>query len=281
MDRPPESPGGRRIDLHAHTHFSDGQLSPAELVARALARGLAALSITDHDSLEALEPARQAAASALELVPGIELSTAAEGYELHVLGYYLDPSHERLRERLDVFRHERLARVEAMVERLVALGAPIEASQVVRLAGPGVVGRPHVAAALVRAGHAESMDDAFKRYLGRQGNAYVPRPAFRPAEAIELIRDAGGVSVLAHPGAQLPDSMLERLKAAGLQGVEVWHPQHSAATRRRYRALAQRLDLIETGGSDFHGQDRGADLGEVPVPPGTLSRLKEAAGVTG
>ena len=157
----------------------------------------------------------------------------------------------------------------------------LDAEEVLASAGPGVVGRPHVAAAMVRAGIVGGLDEAFRRYLGMHGSAFVQRPAFRPQEAIELIHGANGVSVLAHPGAALADLVVERLAAAGLRGIEVWHPQHSAATTRRYRALAGRLELLETGGSDFHGQPQGSDLGDVPVPYGALLRLKQTAGVAG
>lgn len=281
MSRPPAATGGRRIDLHTHTHFSDGTLSPEALVAFAIQRQLAALSITDHDSIEALEPARRAAANALELVPGIELSASREGLELHILGYYLDPEHEGLRERLRGFRGERMNRALEMVERLRELGAPVDPDEVVSHAGPGVIGRPHVASALLRAGHVESIDDAFRRYLSRDGRAFVPRPAFLAEDAIALIHAAGGVSVLAHPGAALPDSVIEALRAAGLQGIEVWHPQHGTAAVRRFRALADRLGMLQTGGSDYHGAHRSTNLGEMAVPPATLAKLKEAAGVSG
>jgi predicted metal-dependent phosphoesterase TrpH len=157
----------------------------------------------------------------------------------------------------------------------------VDLDAVLELAGPGVVGRPHVAQAMVQAGLVADFDDAFDRYLGSQAPAYVPRPAFSPAEAIALIHDADGVSVLAHPGSQMPDSVIERLHASGLRGLEVWHPQHGGATVRRYQALAQRLGLLETGGSDFHGEHRSLDLGELPVPVSVLDPLKRAAGVTG
>ena len=195
MDRPPAPPGGRRVDLHAHTHFSDGALSPEALVALALERELAALAITDHDTVEALGPAREAARDAIELVPGIELSSALGGLELHLLGYFLDPAYEPLRERLVRFRAERMGRAMAIVERLRELGAPVDPDEVVAAAGPGVIGRPHLADALLKAGHAETLDDAFRRYLGRHGQAFIPRPAFHPEEAIALIHSAGGVSV--------------------------------------------------------------------------------------
>jgi 3',5'-nucleoside bisphosphate phosphatase len=274
-------PGGRRVDLHAHTTFSDGLLSPEELVARAAEKHLAALAVTDHDTVDALARARAAAPAGLELISGIEMSTAFDGADLHVLGYYLNPDDGALRERLQGFQREREQRALAIVERLRVLGAPVELEAVLELAGPGVVGRPHVAAAMVSAGLVTDIDEAFERYLGSQAPAYVPRPAFSPSEAIALIHAADGVSVLAHPGSQMPDSVIERLHASGLRGIEVWHPQHGGATVRRYRALAQRLGLLETGGSDFHGEHRSVDLGELPVPVTVLDPLKQAAGVTG
>ncbi|HEY2956236.1 MAG TPA: PHP domain-containing protein [Candidatus Eisenbacteria bacterium] len=281
MGGPPAAQGGRRIDLHAHTTFSDGDLAPAALVQRAVARGVGALSITDHDSVEALPAAGAAAGTDLELVPGIEVSTSHGGLDLHILGYYLDASSQELATRLARFREERRERMLLMVERLRELGAPVEADEVFEIAGEGVVGRPHLAEALVRAGHAESAEDAFRRLLGSRGLAFVPRPAFPPEEAIALIHGAGGVSVLAHPGAGLVDSVVEGLASHGLRGIEVWHPQHNPITVRRYQALASRLGLLETGGSDFHGPGRSADLGDLPVPARALAALKRAAGLRG
>jgi len=277
--------GGRRVDLHTHTHFSDGLLAPEALVALAIERQLATLAITDHDSVEGLPRAAAAlraattAGASLELVHGIEISTAHEGLDLHILGLYVDAEHAGLLEHLARFRGERVARARAIVERLSELGAPVDPERVLELAGPGVVGRPHVAQALIEAGHVEGVDDAFRRFLGAQGNAFVPRPAFHPERAIEIIHAAGGVSVLAHPGASLAAGVIEALVAGGLRGIEVWHPQHGVATVRRYRELARRLGLLESGGSDFHGPGRGADLGDMPVPLAAITRLKEAAGV--
>lgn len=281
MAVPPRTEGGRRVDLHTHTTFSDGQLSPAELVQRAVDVGLAALGVTDHDSIDGLPGARAAAGNRLEIVPGIEVSSSRGGYEMHVLGYYLDAENSMLRERLAEFQGERRRRVYAMAERLVAAGVPVDADEVIVRAGAGVVGRPHVAEALLRAGHVSSVDDAFRRYLGTNGVAYVPRPMFSPESAIDLIHQAGGISVLAHPGPGLSDLTVESLAAHGLRGVEAWHPQHTPPVVRRYQALAARLGLIATGGSDYHGPGRGADLGDRPVPARVLESLKRAAGVSG
>jgi 3',5'-nucleoside bisphosphate phosphatase len=274
-------PGGRRVDLHTHTRFSDGLLTPEALVALAIERGLTALAITDHDAIDGIGPARAAAGHAIEIVPAIEISSALDGVEMHVLGYYVDPEEPALRERLERFRADRLERALAMVERLRELGAAIDPQRVLALAGPGVVGRPHVAEALVEAGHCLHLEDAFRRYLGHHGAAFVPRPAFATREAIALIHAAGGLSVLAHAGGAFEEAKLERLVDWGLRGLEIWHPQHGASAIRRLRGLAQRFDLIETGGSDFHGIGRGTDLGGLPVPAGVLQRLKDAAGVAG
>jgi predicted metal-dependent phosphoesterase TrpH len=222
-----------------------------------------------------------AATSPLELVPGIELSTVHGELDLHILGYYIDPAHEPLCRRLDRFRDERRERAMTMLARLRDLGVELDPGEVVNLAGPGVIGRPHIARAMVRAGHVPSLDDAFRQYLGRGGRAFVPRVCFKAEEAIELVLGAGGVSVLAHPGPLLPHAIIEELVGVGLRGIEVWHPQHHAATVRRYRELAHRLGLLETGGSDFHGAHRGPDLGGMHVPLAAWHRLRDAAGVAG
>lgn len=274
-NRPPQ-PGGRRLELHAHTHFSDGVLSPEQLVDLAVERGLSALAITDHDSVEGVAPALAAAATRLELVPGIEISSSLEAHDLHILGYFLDPRDAGLNERLLRFRDERRQRALAIIARLAELGAPVSADEVFDSAGPGVVGRPHVAQALLRAGHVATIELAFQKYLGTRGSAYVQRPAFHSAEAVRVIRDAGGVAVLAHPGL-LERRLVEQLAAAGLAGLEVWHPQHNPAGQKRWFEIASELNLVPTGGSDFHGPHRGAGLGDMPVPARSLDHLRARA----
>ena len=283
--RPP-APGGR-IELHAHTHFSDGSLPPSALVSLAMERGLSALAITDHDSVEGVVPAMSAAdalrearpeggAEPPEIVSGIEISSALEGNDVHVLGYFVDWRSAALASRLERFRDERRARARAILDRLAALGVPVAAEEVFAAAGPGVVGRPHIAHALLRAGHVPTIDVAFQRYLGTQGSAFVPRPAFHSAEAVRVIREVGGAAVVAHP-ASLPTRLVEQLAEAGLAGIEVWHPQHGMATQRRWRELARTLGLVASGGSDFHGPHRGVGLGEMPVPVRALAELRERA----
>ena len=273
--RPPRA-GGRRLELHAHTHFSDGALSPEELVALARERGLAALAITDHDSVEGVAPAIAAAGEALEVVPGIEISSTLEQHDLHVLGYFIDWGSRALTERLSVFREERRERTRAIVAKLETLGAGVAVEEVFAAAGPGVVGRPHIAQALVRAGHVPSIDAAFQKYLGSRGSAFVRRPAFASLDAVREIESAGGAAVLAHPGA-VATRLVERLAEAGLAGVEVWHPQHGASAQRRWHEVARSLGLIATGGADFHGPHRGVGLGEMPVPERALDDLRARA----
>jgi len=274
--RPPRT-GGRRVDLHAHTFFSDGQLSPEELVEHAATSGVIALGITDHDTVEGVPRSLAAAEGRLRVVPGIEISSTYDGHDLHILGYFIDWQSESLRVRLESFREERRRRALAIMERLRELEKPVDEKAVFAAAEPGVVGRPHVAQALVRAGHVPSVDAAFQFYLGPRGQAFVPRPAFVSEDAIACIRDAGGAAVLAHPGGSLPLPTVEHLKEAGLDGIEIWHPQHGAAAVRRWREVAARLRLIECGGSDFHGTHRGAALGDMPVPERTVDLLLDAA----
>src|SRR6185369_315856 len=173
-----------------------------------------------------------------EIIAGIEISSALEGNDVHVLGYFVDWRSATLATRLERFREERRARARAILDRLAALGVPVEEEEVFAAAGPGVVGRPHIANALLRAGHVPTIDVAFQRYLGTRGSAFVPRPAFPSGEAVRVIREAGGAAVLAHPAA-ITTRLVEQLAEAGLAGIEVWHPQHGMATQRRWYEVAR------------------------------------------
>ncbi|MFH7244165.1 MAG: PHP domain-containing protein [Spirulina sp.] len=239
------------LDLHNHTTYSDGTLSPATLVQEAITAGVKALAITDHDTLAGWDEAFSAAGDALEIVPGVELSTTENGRSLHVLGFYpnrdaLDPA---LQERLAVRRQ----RAAAMVDRLAELGYPITLPA---MEGNRAPGRPHLAAAMVAAGYANSMDEVFDRWLGDHGPAYVPYAEFSAADGIRLLRACGAVPVWAHPylfrGGTV-DKTLPKLVEAGLMGIEVYHPSHSPSDVRRLEAFCQRYGLVMTGGSDYHG----------------------------
>ncbi|MCK6528459.1 PHP domain-containing protein [Myxococcota bacterium] len=263
---PQPLPSSSPVDLHCHSTCSDGEWPPARVVAAAAAAGVRVLALTDHDTVDGLAEAREAAREhGIRLVDGIELSVELPAgprrpaEELHVLGYFVDPGSGELRARLQQARGERERRNEALLARLRALGAPVSAEAVGRIAGRAPVGRPHLARALVEAGHAADVFEAFERYLSERGAAYVERERIGAAAGIALLRRAGAVPVLAHPAAysRVPGDqwrgILAELKAAGLAGVEALHSGHTREQRRRFSGLARGLDLVVTGGSDFHG----------------------------
>ena len=243
------------IDLHLHTTASDGTLSPADLVAHALAAGITTLSVTDHDTTAALSAARAAAdAAGATFVDGIEITAVDAERDVHVLGYFADPASPTLQAFLARQREDRIRRVSDIVGRLAALGVEIDRQALLTVGGEGrrSIGRPHVAQALIDAGHVASWDEAFERYLAHGRPAFVPRRGASPADVVQVIHDAGGVAVLAHPGLSGIDDGIPALAARGLDGIEVRHPEHDGPTEARYRELAGALRLAVTAGSDFH-----------------------------
>lgn len=272
MNSPSRPP---RVDLHTHSLHSDGAHAPAELVPMARRAGLVALALTDHDTLAGLPELHAAAGPDLEIVDGVELSASAGQNDIHILGYFVDPGGDELIAALERFQAGRRERVVRMVERLNQLGAAITVEDVHRQAGQGVLGRPHVAHALLAAGHVDTFDQAFRQFLGHHAPAFVPKPHFRPDEAIGLIRRAGGVAVMAHPGTAGRDDLIPSFVAAGLAGLEVWHPKHSASQTAHYLRLADRLGLVPSGGSDFHGAAMGTlTVGMCEVPAHVLDDLR-------
>jgi predicted metal-dependent phosphoesterase TrpH len=269
------------VDLHLHTTASDGSLRPPQLVALALERGLRTIAVTDHDSTQGVDPALGAAAgSPLEVVPGVELNTDVPAGELHVLGYHLDHHDPALLERLSRMRASRLGRGEGMVQRLRDLGLDVSWERVQEIAGAdggGAVGRPHVARALVERGYVADVREAFDRYIGNGGPAYVPREKMEPAEAVDIVRRAAGVPVLAHP-ADVPDldRVLPGLIEAGLAGLECYYGTYPPEVVSGLVGLARARGLVPTGGSDFHGLDvlPSFDLGKTPVPPEVVGELE-------
>lgn len=256
-----------KADLHLHTTASDGVFTPKELVGMAAAQGFDLIAVTDHDSMEGLTQAREAAyACGMRVLSGVELSCSAHK-EIHVLGYGIDPGHAALNAFCKERVAQREARTEEMVRKLCALGKPIELARVRELAR-GVMGRPHVARALLEAGHVSSVSDAFDRFLKPGKPAYVPKEDVRVADAVALIRSAGGVAVLAHPmelkmGETMLESLIGEWKAQGLEGVEVYHPSAANNHASFLLHLAQRLGMLVTGGSDFHGESvRKTEIGE-------------------
>lgn len=271
------------IDLHAHTTASDGTYTPAELVREAACRGVRVLAVTDHDSTEAVAPALAAAVEypPLEVVPGIEINTDVTGGEVHILGYFVDHEAEWLRGLLREFREDRAQRIYRIAERLAALGLPIEPADVFALVREGSAGRPHVARVMVARGYVATVQQAFDRYLRAGGPAYVSHRKLEPREACAVIRNAGGLAVMAHPGFHDSSEATIRELAAGgvLDGVECYYAEHTPEQTARFVGLCRELGLATTGGSDFHGPAvRAATLGQPPVPWAAWEDLRRRAG---
>ena len=259
------------IDLHLHTTSSDGTLTPAELVARAHRAGVRTLSVTDHDTMSGIPAAAAAAAElGMEFLPGIEITAVLDNRDVHLLGYFLDPSPVELEPFLLAQLDDRVARARTMSEKLEGLGVPIAIEPIVEsaVAEGRSVARPLLASALVEAGHASSLREAFDRWIGDGGPAYVPRNGSSPADVVRLISRAGGVSAIAHPGLLNRDALIPSLAMAGLSAIEVYHPEHDSSAQTRYRQLSAQHQLATSGGSDFHGDDhhRASSLGSVGVP---------------
>jgi predicted metal-dependent phosphoesterase TrpH len=241
-----------RADLHVHTTASDGSYTPAQIVDLARRSGLSAVAITDHDILDGIEPAR-AAAGQVEVIAGVEISAEFRGRELHLLGYFVNPGDTGLNHALASLQQGRIDRFREMVDRLGALGVRLPAEPLAAVHSGAAVGRRHLAELLVRAGRAESVRHAFHRYLGDGGRISVPKRRLPVAEAIGLVRDAGGVASWAHPNYDCTEESLGALRELGLQAVEADFPSCRPSRRRELRALASRVELAVTGGSDCHG----------------------------
>lgn len=269
-----------RADLHLHTNASDGQYTPAELVE--LAQKFDVIAITDHDTTAGVAEAQQVARrrGGPVIIPGIELSCEDVDGDVHVLGYYVNINDADFQATLTGFRDDRFQRGQRILDKLAALGLPLDWDRVMAIANGGAIGRPHIARAMLEKGYVESVKDAFNRYIGNNGPAYVARKRLTPEEAVALIHRAGGVAVLGHPGL-LKDyrAMLARLVAVGLDGVEVVHPSNSDSVRLDLRGIAAEHNLIITGGSDFHGPKVKPDntLGMVSPPDSAPEALRQRA----
>jgi predicted metal-dependent phosphoesterase TrpH len=271
-------------DLHTHTKASDGTCDPAENVRLAKEAGLAAVAITDHDTVAGVPAARKAAEElGIEVIPGIEVSSVGRGQDIHVLGYFVPYEDEAFQERLVGLRETRHERNQLLIARLQELGIPITLENVYRRkqGTDKNIGRPHIAEELIELGVVASIDEAFAKYLGKEGAAYVNPPRITPQQAITLIKDAGGAAVLAHPGLYDADDLVEELIAFGLDGIEVNHPDNDPDQRARYTAWANEYGLVITGGSDFHGW-RGEEpfhamLGTHTAPMEAVEKLREIA----
>jgi predicted metal-dependent phosphoesterase TrpH len=286
------------IDLHMHTTASDGRLTPVELVARASAAGLTTISVTDHDTVAAIDEVTMAAKEkGIRVIPGIEITSVDSGRDVHMLGYLFDPTNAKLSAFLVGQRALRVSRVREIADRLAALNLFVDADRIIEKAAlrPGSsVGRPQLARALVRAGHVESVQQAFDLYLATGKPAFVPRTGPSPATVVEAIHDAGGVASFAHPGVTKRDELIAPLIDRGLDAIEVYHSDHTPEDVVEYRNLAMRFNALISGGSDFHGEDpafakatagrparparpQRSVFGVIQLPPDALAALEERA----
>jgi hypothetical protein len=254
---PPQLPrprAGDLIDLHLHSSYSDGALSPAELVARAREAGVAVLALTDHDCVRGVPEAREACREhGVTFIPGVELGVGLGADDIHILGYGIDARSRALQAVLDRLASERLDRMERMLAALKRLGVAVTLEQVQAETGGGVVGRLHLASTLLRLGHVSSHAEAFQRWIGSGRPAYVPRRMLSLREAIDVVQENGGVAVMGHPGLTRRDELIEYLVRLGIRGLEVYHPKHDYVDVARYLKMCAKFDLFATGGSDYHG----------------------------
>ncbi len=267
-----------KVDLHIHSTVSDGKLSPADVVRKSAGRGLTVIALADHDSVDGIAPAIAAAKAfpQLKVIPGVELSTDVSKGEVHVLGYFVDYTNHELKASLERMRHSRRERACGMVAKLGKLGIHIEWQRVQEIAGSGSIGRPHIAQAMLEKGYIASIKEAFTKYISRDGPAYVERGKMTPQEAVELLLRTNGLPVLAHPlTINDPETMIIKLKAAGLIGIEAYYYGYTAEEVSQLVSLASRYNLITTGGSDYHGPNTSTEavLGGADVPAESAEQL--------
>lgn len=267
-----------KVDLHIHSTESDGRLSPAEVVRKSAEAGLTVIALADHDTVDGIVPALEAAESfpRLKVIPGVEISTDAPKGDIHVLGYFIDYTHPGLMATLASLRKSRRERARAMIAKLKRLDIHIDWQRVQEIAGSGLIGRPHLAQAMLEKGYITSIKEAFTKYIAWGGPAYVTRHKITPAEAVALIVKANGLPVLGHPSyINDPEMMITELKAAGLVGLEVYYKDYTEETRKSLARLAGKYDLITTGGSDYHGLDDSTEtmIGAADVPEEAAEQL--------
>ena len=263
-------------DLHLHTFFSDGTFTPEELVERASKLGFAAIALTDHDTVEGCERAATACAAAqMEFISGTELTAEHEDTEVHILAYFVDTHNQVLLKRIAGFQSVRQNRIREMVAALNKLGIPLKAESVFALANCKSPGRPHVARALVKEKLIGNLDEAFEKYLKKGRPAWVPKTKVSALECVDLIHRAGGLAVMAHPGLNRTDEIIPALVNAGLDGIECFHTKHSTVMSERYLEIADKFNLLVTGGSDCHGFSKGKPLiGGIKLPYQHVENLK-------
>jgi len=267
-------------DLHVHTYLSDGTFSPQQVLETARKSGLSCIAITDHDSIDGIGPTMELAASYnIEVIPGVELTAEANDDEIHIIGYFIDWKNEEFQAKLKLICQARVDRIKEMIVKLAKFGIEIDAEEVFEFAGPGSVGRPHLAQVMYQKGYVRSTNEAFQKYIRNHGPCYVKKYTLSPKEAIEMIKSIGGIPILAHPHLLKMDELISGFIEDGLQGIEVYHSDHPDSATIQYEKLAKRHGLLITGGSDCHGLGKGEVLmGKVKLPYKYVFELKRAAG---
>lgn len=266
-----------KIDLHTHTLYSDGALTPCELVNLANQNGLNTISITDHDSIHAIKEATECARDlGMEIINGVEISTDLDDKEIHLLAYFIDIENEELLKYLEFFRDERLHRAKRMVKKLQNLGLKITIDDVLDHAEDSAVGRPHIAYAMTDLGIVKNYQEAFERFIGDYGPAFERKIHVSPQSALKLINDSGGLSFIAHPG-YMKEQLLISLIKAGVDGIEVIHPSHNENQIQFYRGIVNQYCLLESGGSDFHGGKKmdNENLGKYYISGSQLDAMRK------
>lgn len=267
----------RKIDLHMHTNYSDGQHTPEELILKVKEAGIDLISITDHDTVDGIEEGIEIGKrNGVEVIAGLEISSDIRDREVHILGYFIDTNNKELADYLKFFRAERIKRAARIAEKLNALGLSIELSDIMDVAKNSAVGRPHIAKAMVKKGLVTNYFEAFSKYIGNGCPAYERKVHVSPRSAFKIISDAGGLSFIAHPG-NLPDTIMVELIEAGLDGIEVIHPSHLPYQIKHYRGIVNEYFLLESGGSDFHGGDRNdyANLGKYTIGVSKVEAMRK------
>ncbi len=270
-----ETSGEGFADLHLHSIFSDGSLSPADVVDHAAQSCLRAIALTDHDTVDGIDEAMaQGAARHVEVITGVELSATLDERDVHILGYFFDHRNELLTEQMTLYKSERIKRAEKIIQKLNRHGVTVTMDSVMAKAGKGSVGRPHIADAIIDAGYAENTAEAFEEFLGYGARAYETKFNITPEYAIRLIAQAGGISFLAHPSLNMKQKYIQQIIGAGVNGIECIHPKHSPDATDYFRRLVHQHHLLECGGSDCHARHDRIAIGQFPIPYHWVEKMK-------
>jgi hypothetical protein len=269
-------------DLHLHTLYSDSTYTVQELINKVAAVGISCIAVTDHDTVEGLIPVLQVAKQKdIEVIPGIELTAEYNGLEVHILGYFINQDRSQLLQGLRLLRQNRIERMHKMLQKLREMNIEIEPLEVFALAGPAPVGRLHLARVMLRKGYVDSIYQAFQRYIGERSRAYVCGFRLNPAQAVRLIKESGGIAVLAHPYTLKREELIPLFVEYGIEGLEVYYPEHNLELRRRYKALAHKYNLLLSGGSDCHGTGKpGIRIGDIKIPYSLVEEIKARLGLS-